>query len=57
MRRFAVKKWIRKIKQWWRSRQFRQANPIVAERRDYLKQAIKQGNKNPVSRAKRGRYA
>ncbi|WGE32578.1 hypothetical protein NYR60_02925 [Actinobacillus genomosp. 2] len=51
-----MKKWIRKIKQWWRSRQFRQAKPITAERRDYLKEAIKQGNKNPVSRAKRDRY-
>ncbi|PJG86201.1 hypothetical protein [Conservatibacter flavescens] len=28
----------------------------VKERRDCLKEAIKQGNRNPVSRAKRGRY-
>lgn len=51
-----MKKLFRKIRNWWRVRIFRKRNPVVAERRDYLKMAVKQGNQAPVSRAKRGRY-
>ena len=37
-----MKKLLHRLKRWWAKRQFRQQKPVVAERRDYLKAAIKQ---------------
>ncbi|MEG9490044.1 hypothetical protein [Mannheimia indoligenes] len=46
-------KFLKKIRKRWQSWRFHQQKPTVAERRDLLAIAIKQGVENPVGRARR----
>lgn len=46
---------IKLYKRWQRWR-FAKRKPVIAERHSILKEAVRQGNQSPVSRAKRGRY-
>lgn len=48
-------KLLQRLRKWWLKRRLRKHNPALASRLDLLNTAIKQGNRNPVSRAKRGR--
>ncbi|MGX2948576.1 hypothetical protein [Frederiksenia canicola] len=48
-------KLVKKLRKRWQQWRFQRQKPVIAERHHYLKQAILQGNQNPVSRAKRGR--
>lgn len=41
-----MKKLLHRLKRWWTKRQFRKQKPVVAERRDYLTAAIKQGKRD-----------
>ncbi|VEI74754.1 Uncharacterised protein [Mannheimia haemolytica] len=56
MRRFAVRKWIKKLRQRWQQWLFYRRRPDLAERHNWLRAAVAQGNLHPVGRAKRGRY-
>lgn len=47
---------VKKLRKRWQMWRFLQKQPHIAERRAYLRQAIKLGNTHPVGRAKRGRY-
>lgn len=49
-------KLIKKLRKRWQLWRFQKQHPVVAERRAFLIEAIKQGNYCPVGRAKRGRY-
>ena len=46
-------KFLKKIRKRWQSRRFHKQNSVVAERRDFVALAIKQGVENPIGRARR----
>lgn len=48
-------KLVRKLRKRWQQWWFYQDRPVIAERHHYVKEAVQQGNQNPVGRAKRGR--
>lgn len=56
MRRFVVRKLINKLRQRLQQWLFYRRRPDLAERHNWLRAAVAQGNQNPVGRAKRGRY-
>lgn len=41
-----MKKLLKRLKGWWTVRQLRKRKPEIAERRDFLKTAIKQGKRD-----------
>lgn len=55
MRRFVVRKWIKKLRQRWQQWRFYRRRPDLAERHNWLRAAVAEGKKNPVGRARRGR--
>ncbi|MDY3123675.1 MAG: hypothetical protein SOW21_04710 [[Actinobacillus] rossii] len=46
-------KFLKKLRKRWQGWRFAKQNPTVAQLRGFLTEAIKQGVKNPVGRARR----
>ncbi len=56
MRKFVKVRLIKTLQKRWQQWRFYRRRPDLAELHNVVRAAVAKGNKNPVGRAKRGRY-